>query len=78
MAIDSRFTYARSVCRDVATTIGSVRHLVPADHLSSLDLLTRELADTFAEHEAHFDVDDFMSRASYRRDTPNKGEYEDE
>ena len=73
MALDSRFVYPRSIVRDVAATIDSVRHLIFTDHIPSLDLFTRELVDTLAQHDPHIDADDFCRRAGYLGDSPVPG-----
>lgn len=59
----SQYVYPRSVVRDVAITLASLRARVGADHLAILDLVALELADTFEEFHPGFDAEQFLSTA---------------
>jgi len=65
MAIDSHFTYPRSVTRDVAATLNDLQSLVPDP--ATLRIVVRELANTFSEHDPRFDSSEFIDRCTLGR-----------
>lgn len=74
----SRFTYDRSLQRDVAAVMAGVRSLyVFTRDLAVLDHVCWELADMFAA-DSTFDADDFLSRCRHLCDRTDVSTHERE
>ena len=66
--IRSKFVYDRSLQRDVASVLASVRHSCTYElELAVVDRVCEQLADLFGV-DSTFDAEDFLSRCSYLRD----------